>query len=192
MEKIEGIVMKNIQERAREYADRHKAAEIIGKVYGYERIYNAELAAYERGATDQKAIDDAGLYKLKERWEKEAQINHDRDIKSIKERAKLASEDYACDDSYSAGFFTGYVEGATKQKAIDDALLLKLKSSWEEEAQINHNDESNYKQGYHDAIEKACEWFTDYLFEIGNHDDWERDRDNTMSGEKRFRKAMEE
>ena len=56
---MEGIIMKNIQERAREYADRHKAAEIVGKVYGYERIYNAELIAYERGATDQKAIEEA-------------------------------------------------------------------------------------------------------------------------------------
>ena len=56
---MEGIIMKNIKERAKEYADRHKAAEIIGKVYGYERIYNAEMAAYERGATDQKAIEEA-------------------------------------------------------------------------------------------------------------------------------------
>ena len=56
---MEGIVIKNIKERAREYADRHKAAEIVGKVYGYERIYNAEIAAYERGATDQKAIEEA-------------------------------------------------------------------------------------------------------------------------------------
>lgn len=58
MEKIEGIVMKNIIERAREYADRNKAEEIVGKVYGYERIYNAEIAAYERGAKDQKAIEE--------------------------------------------------------------------------------------------------------------------------------------
>ena len=48
-----------------------------------------------------------------------------------------------------------YIAGANEQKEIDDALLLKLKSSWEEEAQINHNDESNQKQGYHDAVEKA-------------------------------------
>ena len=41
------------------------------------------------------------------------------------------------------------------QKAIDNAELLKLKSAWEKEAQINHDDEANYKQGYHDAIEKA-------------------------------------
>ena len=56
---MEGIIMKNIKERAKEYADRHKAAEIIGKVYGYERIYNAEMAAYEKGAADQKAIEEA-------------------------------------------------------------------------------------------------------------------------------------
>ena len=84
-----------------------------------------------------------------------------------------------------------YIAGANEQKEIDDALLLKLKSSWEEEAQINHNDESNYKQGYHDAIEKACEWFSDYLFEIGYPDDWERDSENIVSGKERFRKAME-
>ena len=54
---MEGIVIKNIKERAREYADKHKAAEIIGKVYGYERIYNAEMAAYERGALEQKLVD---------------------------------------------------------------------------------------------------------------------------------------
>lgn len=50
-----------------------------------------------------------------------------------------------------------YIAGAKEQKAIDDAKLLKLKSAWEKEAQINHDDEANYKQGYHDAIEKACE-----------------------------------
>ena len=49
--------MKSIKERAREYADRHKAEEIVGKVYGYGRIYNAEIAAYERGALEQKLVD---------------------------------------------------------------------------------------------------------------------------------------
>ena len=91
--------MDKIIERAKEYADRHQDAELnhfgLGRTYGYQRIYNAELTAYERGATE--------------------------------------------------------------QKAIDDAELLKLKSAWEEEAQINHDDEANYKQGYHDAINKACE-----------------------------------
>ena len=47
-----------------------------------------------------------------------------------------------------------YIAGATEQKAIDDAELLNFRSSWEKEAQINHNDENNYKQGYHDAIKK--------------------------------------
>lgn len=53
--------MKTITERAVEYADRHKATEIdyfgVDKVYGYTRIYNAEITAYERGATEQKALD---------------------------------------------------------------------------------------------------------------------------------------
>lgn len=77
-------------------------------------------------------------------------------MKTIEERAKLRSEYYDEDDGYSEGVYVGYIDGATEQKAIDDADLLKLKSSWEKEAQINHDDEANYKQGYHDAIEKAC------------------------------------
>lgn len=56
-----------------------------------------------------------------------------------------------------------YIEIATEQKAIDDAILLKLKSAWEKQAQINHDDELNYHQGYHDAIEKACETYRDEL-----------------------------
>ena len=54
--------MKTIEERAREYADVHKATEFnyfgIGQVYGYERIYNAEITAYERSKKKKKAIDE--------------------------------------------------------------------------------------------------------------------------------------
>ena len=64
-----------------------------------------------------------------------------------------------------------YIAGATDQKVIDDAKLLKLKSAWEKQAQINHDDEANYKQGYHDAIEKAktafgkaCGWLSTYTW----------------------------
>ena len=39
-------------------------------------------------------------------------------MKTIEERAKLASEGYD-DDGYSAGLYMGYVVGATEQKAID-------------------------------------------------------------------------
>ena len=46
------------------------------------------------------------------------------DMKSIEERAKLASEGYD-DDGYSAGLYMGYVEGAKEQKAIDDEATLK-------------------------------------------------------------------
>lgn len=53
--------MDKIVERAKEYADRHQDAELnhfgLGRTYGYQRIYNAELTAYERGAKEQKAIE---------------------------------------------------------------------------------------------------------------------------------------
>ena len=85
-----------------------------------------------------------------------------------------------------------YIEIATEQKAIDNAESLKLKSAWEKEAQINHDGEANYKQGYHDAIEKACEYLDIYFMEIGYPDDWLRDSPNIESGRERFIKAMRE
>ena len=175
-------------------------------------------------------------------------------MKTIEERAKLASEGYD-DDGYSAGLYMGYVVGAKEQKAIDDTELLKLKSACEKEEniivprwflevvedtlQIQNNinqpdeketgescqdrnirhslnglrkllngeelsgmerfeklkycdNEANYKQGYHDAVENARKWFANYLMEIGYPDDYMRDSSNTESGEERFIKAMEE
>lgn len=172
--------MKNIEQRAKEWSQHIVETTpydvVNGKVcvFAEDRdIADVAEESYIKGATDQKAIDDAGLYKLKERWEKEAQINHDRDIKSIKERAKLASEDYACDDSYSAGFFTGYVEGATKQKAIDEEVRLKksddmTKAEYDRETAFADWYLKNGKgtPTYSDAIEwarkdvisKACDW----------------------------------
>lgn len=54
--------MKTIEERAKEYADRLKNAEIsyfgIATVYSYKYVYNANMAAYKRGANEQKAIDE--------------------------------------------------------------------------------------------------------------------------------------
>ena len=52
---------KSIEERAKEYADRHKATEFAyfgsNRRYIYERVYNANIVSYERGAKEQKAID---------------------------------------------------------------------------------------------------------------------------------------
>ena len=78
-----------------------------------------------------------------------------------------------------------YIEIATEQKAIDNAELLKLKSAWEKEAQINHDDEANYKQGYHDAIEKACNWLKERV-QCGVHPQ------NAYGFAEEFRKAMGE
>ena len=82
-------------------------------------------------------------------------------MKTIEERAELnlMYEKDFCGNSLSDNMVCrAYVRGAEEQKAIDEAKLLKLKSAWEKEAQINHDDVANYKQGYHDAICKACEW----------------------------------
>ena len=106
-------------------------------------------------------------------------------MKTIEERAKLASEGYD-DDGYSAGLYMGYVVGATEQKAIDDAECANQVLMGKGDA-VNH-----YKQGFHDAIDKACEWLGNYLMEIGYPDDWLRDSLNIKSGKERFRKAMEE
>ena len=122
-------------------------------------------------------------------------------MKTIEERAKEYAPD-PFDPDYILPAREGhivnqqriaYIAGATEQKAIDDAILLKLDSLWEEnDARHNHEDEMHYKQGYHDAVDKARKWFADYLMEIGYPDDWMRDSPNMESGEERFIKAMEE
>lgn len=78
-----------------------------------------------------------------------------------------------------------YIRGAKEQKAIDDEKLSRFKSSWEREAQINHNDEANYQQGFHDAIEKACEWLKENI-EGGVHPQ------SIYGFAEKFRKVMEE
>ena len=112
-------------------------------------------------------------------------------MKTIAERAReyrhIFSEASAFVKSLAE---VAYTEGATKQRSIDYAKLRKLKYAWEKESKINA--EANYKQGYHDAIENACEWLDTYLMEIGYPDDWPRDSPNMESGKERFKKAMEE
>ena len=83
-----------------------------------------------------------------------------------------------------------YTKGATEQKAIDEAKLLKLKSSWEKEAQINHDDDANYKQGYHDAAEKACKLIDNYIADLAYPVGW-ADVKLLISIPERLRKAME-
>ena len=114
-------------------------------------------------------------------------------MKSIEERAELnlMYEKDFCGHSLSDNMVCrAYVRGAEEQKAIDDAKLLKLKSAWEKEAQINHDAEMHYKQGYHDAREKFREWlknnWREYVYQDGDgiihFGHWESD----------FRKAMED
>ena len=82
-----------------------------------------------------------------------------------------------------------YIAGALEQKVIDDAELLKLKSELEKkETQIKQQ----YKQGYHDAIERFCEWLDIHFMEIGYLDDWMRNSQNIEIEKENLIKAMEE
>ena len=102
-------------------------------------------------------------------------------MKTIEQRAEEWGEYIAERTTYDVvAAKYSYIAGANKQKEIDDDLLLKLKSSWEKEVQTSHNDEANYKQGYHDATKKACE----LLKAVGVLTD-----DDSIMG---FIKAMEE
>lgn len=101
-------------------------------------------------------------------------------MKTIEERAKEAYPVENIDFEESKRI--GHIRGAKEQKAIDDADLLKLKSSWEKEAQINHDDEANYNQGYHDAVEKACKWLKKELRKLA----MDELKDNFIENEFKF------
>ena len=81
-------------------------------------------------------------------------------MKTIQERAReyilnanniieLPARRYGCSVRQVS---RAYIAGATEQKAIDDAEYVN-KVLMGNGSSINY-----YKQGYHDAIEKACEW----------------------------------
>ena len=83
-------------------------------------------------------------------------------MKTIEERARLAAwqiyEEIGLSEHSIDRVSEIIAEKILEQKNIDDTKWIKIKSSWEREAQINHNDEANYQQGFHDAVEKAILW----------------------------------
>ena len=118
-------------------------------------------------------------------------------MKTIEERAMEYAPE-PLNDHYAIPAFIAnenkrqaYIAGATDQKVIDKAELLKLKSAWEKEAQTNHDDEANYKQGYHDAAEKACKLIDNYIADVAIPVGW-ADAKLIISIPKRLRQAMEE
>lgn len=82
---------------------------------------------------------------------------------TIEERARRYSNKLVSDNSYN-----GYITGATDQKAIDDKLITKLKESWEKESEINHDAAAHYEQGWHDAVEWACEFMEESKYRCSN------------------------
>lgn len=66
--------MKTIEERAEEYVERHRSVDICYFTPGGSYSYYAERVAYEVGATEQKAIDDKEIKKLKSIVENSASV----------------------------------------------------------------------------------------------------------------------
>lgn len=135
-------------------------------------------------------------------------------MKTIEERAKEYGSkkgDISLSPIYNEALASiyeeGYIAGAAEQKAIDEEVRLKKSDDM---TQAEYDREVAFADWYHqngkgtptysdaiewarkEVIEEAREWFTVYLMEIGYPDDWMRDSPNMLSGEERFRKAMEE
>ena len=82
--------MKTIEERAKEYGS--KKGDI-----SLSPVYNKALSSiyeegYIAGATEQKAIDDAELSKLKSLWGDEIQVNHRYYTKGYQDAIEKACE----------------------------------------------------------------------------------------------------
>ena len=180
--------MKTIDERAREYVlNAINSVELPARGSGFSA--NKLCGAYIAGATDQKAIDDAELLKPKSACEKEVivprwflesvedtlQIQH-----NINQDEKTGE---TCQDRNIRQSLNGLRKLLNGEELSGMERFEKLKYC---------DNEANYEQGYHDAIENAHKWFADYLMEIGYPDDWMRDSPNMASGKERFIKAMEE
>ena len=139
-------------------------------------------------------------------------------MKTIVERAKefakdfiFAENDMDCGDCDTCitkcKDYLKYIDIVTEQKAIDEEVRLKKSDDM---TQAEYDREVAFADWYHQnregtptysdaiewarkaVIEEARDWFSDYLMEIGYPDDWMRDSPNMLSGEERFRKAMEE
>ena len=96
-------------------------------------------------------------------------------MKTIKERAI----EYCKEQWDEPTAMTAYMDGATEQKAIDDAQCVN-KVLMGKGSSINY-----YQQGYHDAICKACEWLKERV-QCGVHPQ------RAYGFAEEFRKAMEE
>ena len=78
--------MKTIEERAEEVG----ALSQFRSDYPYDK--RSIMVGYIRGATDQKAIDDAELSKLKSLWGNETQVNRRCYIKGYQDAVEKACE----------------------------------------------------------------------------------------------------
>ena len=75
-------------------------------------------------------------------------------MKTIEERAELASEGYE-NDGYTAGTYMGYVKGATEQKAIDEELC---KSGEASDGYHTFNELYDFRREYNAALVNSGVW----------------------------------
>lgn len=71
-------------------------------------------------------------------------------MKTIEERAKLASEGYE-DDGYSAGLYMGYVEGAKEQNAKDIAKVSGFLAEY-----FSFKDAAIFQSNCDDFVRELC------------------------------------
>lgn len=117
-------------------------------------------------------------------------------MKTVEERALASWNERYPEGSelYRDAQIDGYIVGATEQKAIDEKRIAELEAKFDALVGLNEelcNTIDEYKKKRAADINKACEWFSNYLMEIGYPDDWMRDSEVQLSGEQRFRKEME-
>lgn len=97
---------------------------------------------------------------------------------SVDELERLGSE---TDKKAFEEIRSDYIRIATEQKAIDDANLEKIVSSWKEE-------EKYWIKRNKKLIDKAWQWMVDWVFENAPHEVF----DELMSSREEYIKEMEE
>ena len=146
--------MKTIEERAR-FAAWQIFEEIGLSQHSIDRV--AEIIAEK--IHEQKAIDDAELLKLKSEWEKEENIIVPRWFLEVVEDTLQIQNNINQPDKKETGESCQDRNIRHSLNGLRKLLNGEELSGMERFEKLKYcNNEANYQQGYHDAIDKACEW----------------------------------
>ena len=140
---------------------------------------------------EQKAIDEAKLLKLKSAWEKEENIIVPRWFLEVVEDTLQIQNNINQPDKKETGESCQDRNIRHSLNGLRKLLNGEELSGMERFEKLKYCDnEANYKQGYHDAIEKACEWLGPHLAEVADRYDYAVGLQLRFLREN-FRKAME-